>query len=138
MSIAGLLSEIAARNIELHVEEGKLHYKAPEGALTAELRRRISTHKDEILAHVTGQMQQEPEIWLTDPSSAQERLWFFNQVQGPNFVYNIPLSLRMRGKLDKAALRQSVCDLVHRHHSLRSSFVHDTEKLRLKITRDIA
>jgi len=137
MNLAGLLSELAASNIELHVENGKLHYKAPEGALTTELRQRISTHKEELLAHVTGQIQEEPEIWLTDPSSAQERLWFFNQLQGPNFVYNIPLSLCMRGKLDKVALRQSLDDVVHRHQALRSSFLHDGENLRLKIIRDM-
>jgi pyochelin synthetase len=77
MSLVLLISDIAARNIVLRVENGKLHFKAPEGALTPELRQRISTHKDEILAHLTGQTQPEPETLLTDPSSAQERLWFF-------------------------------------------------------------
>ncbi len=137
MSLVLLISDIAARNIVLRVENGKLHFKAPEGALTPELRQRISTHKDEILAHLTGQTQPEPETLLTDPSSAQERLWFFNQLQGPNFIYNIPLSLRMRGKLDSVALHQSLDDLVRRHQSLRSSFVHDGQNLRLKISRDI-
>lgn len=137
MNVVLLMNEILSRQIELRVENGKLHYKAPEGALTPELRELITTHKAAILDQLSGITQTEPETLLTDPSPAQESLWFFNQVQGPNFIYNIPFVLRLQGLLDNSALRQSLNDMVTRHQSLRSSFVHDGQSLRLKITRDV-
>ena len=37
-------------------------------------------------------------------SFAQERLWFLNEFEGSNENYNIPIILRLEGKLDIKAL----------------------------------
>ena len=137
MSLVLLLDEIAARRIELHQTGGKLHFKAPAGALTPELRERIATHKDAILAHLSGQPPADPATLSSEPSPAQERLWFISQMQGPNFTYNIPFALRLRGALDKTALRAALDDMVRRHQSLRAAFVHNGQTLRLEIVRDL-
>ncbi|MDD2764700.1 MAG: amino acid adenylation domain-containing protein [Opitutaceae bacterium] len=137
MSLALLLDDLTERRIELRVENGRLRYKAPEGALTPELRERIGAHKEALLRHLSGQMPLEPEILRSPVSAAQERLWFVHQMQGPNYTYNIPLDLRLRGPLDRAALRAALDDLVRRHQSLRCCFEPGGETLRLAIRRDL-
>ena len=56
-------------------------------------------------------------------SFAQQRLWFLAQLDGVSETYHIPLALKIRGPLDRAALRQSLDALMARHESLRSVFV---------------
>jgi amino acid adenylation domain-containing protein len=56
-------------------------------------------------------------------SFAQQRLWFLGQLDGVNTSYHIPLVLRLRGPLDRTALRRSLDRLWARHEGLRSVFV---------------
>ena len=55
-------------------------------------------------------------------SSAQERLWFLEQLEGSLAAYNIPLAWRLRGTLDTQALRSALEQLIARHKPLRTVF----------------
>jgi amino acid adenylation domain-containing protein len=55
-------------------------------------------------------------------SFAQERLWFLDQLEPGTSVYNIPMALRIKGRLDREALKQSLNEIVRRHETLRTTF----------------
>ncbi|WP_431045571.1 amino acid adenylation domain-containing protein [Streptomyces sp. P1-3] len=55
-------------------------------------------------------------------SMAQNRLWLMNQLEIPGGVYNIPLSVPIHGRLDRAALGMALSDVVERHEALRTIF----------------
>ena len=71
-------------------------------------------------------------------SFAQERLWFFDQLEPDSGAYNIPRMLRLRGPLDVAALQKSVNEIVLRHEVLRTSFINDNGKPASSIAENAA
>jgi amino acid adenylation domain-containing protein/FkbH-like protein len=56
-------------------------------------------------------------------SYAQERLWFLDQLAPGNPFYNINSGVRLGGRLQEPALRQSLAELVRRHEVLRTRIV---------------
>ncbi|WP_156725207.1 amino acid adenylation domain-containing protein [Streptomyces apocyni] len=53
-------------------------------------------------------------------SYGQRRLWVVNRLEPDSAAYNLPMALRLRGRLDRAALRSALTDVVERHHVLRT------------------
>ncbi len=55
-------------------------------------------------------------------SFAQQRLWFIDRLEPGGAHYNLPALLRLRGRLDRAALAAVFAELARRHEVLRTSF----------------
>ncbi|HET7233825.1 MAG TPA: amino acid adenylation domain-containing protein, partial [Longimicrobium sp.] len=55
-------------------------------------------------------------------SFAQQRLWFIERLEGAGAAYHIPVRQRLRGELDRAALRRALGRIVARHEALRTTF----------------
>ncbi|WP_036529534.1 non-ribosomal peptide synthetase, partial [Nocardia sp. CNY236] len=58
-------------------------------------------------------------------SPAQQRLWFLNRLEredGLDSVYNLPIVLRLSGRLDIGALDSAVRDVLTRHETLRTIY----------------
>src|SRR5690606_7625121 len=59
-------------------------------------------------------------------SAAQRRLWFLNRFEGAESgaagAYNVPVVLRLRGRLDRSALVAALRSVQRRHETLRTVF----------------
>ena len=55
-------------------------------------------------------------------SFAQQRLWFIDQLEGENGVYNVPFFWQISGILNINALEKAILEIVQRHEILRTSF----------------
>jgi hypothetical protein len=55
-------------------------------------------------------------------SFSQQRLWFIEQLDPGNAVYNIPGAVRLAGRLDLGALESVVNEIIRRHEVLRTRF----------------
>jgi amino acid adenylation domain-containing protein len=58
----------------------------------------------------------------TPLSFAQQRFWFVERMGAAGAAYNLPMSMRLRGALDVAALDAAANGLMERHESLRTVF----------------
>ena len=99
---------------------------------TAELLLQVSSVSDEEDVEDVA-LSREPEtpnreVLTTQPtrtaplSFAQQRLWFLDQYEPDNILYNIPAAIRLNGALDVPALERSLNEIVKRHEALRTTF----------------
>src|SRR5205085_220252 len=55
-------------------------------------------------------------------SFAQQRLWFFNQLEPDSPLYNIHAAVSLSGPLNVSVLRRSMGEILRRHEALRTTF----------------
>ncbi|MEO8673905.1 MAG: condensation domain-containing protein, partial [Tahibacter sp.] len=147
-----LIAELRSHDIKLHLDEGKLKVSAPKGAMSDELLNRVRAEKAAITAFllemrdaVHAANEEKAAIQRRAPgvpavaSFAQQRLWFIDQLDGPSAVYNMPVALRIRGMLKRAALIDSVNAILARHDVLRTTFVEsELDGALLQVVADVA
>ena len=132
MKVVEFLSYLNSLDIKIWLEEEKLRYHAPKGAMTTEIKQEIGTKKPEILAFLKEAktpfssvesaiipVSRDKDLPL---SFAQQRLWFLHQLSPESHSYNMLEALRLDGSPNIAALSQSLNELVRRHEILRTSF----------------
>ncbi|MDZ8055338.1 MAG: amino acid adenylation domain-containing protein [Aulosira sp. ZfuVER01] len=132
------LSYLRNLDIQVFIDGEILRCNAPEGSLTAELRREIQDRKAEIIeflqtANRTNNYTSTPLLPISRTgnlplSFAQQRLWFLDQLLPNNPFYNVPAALHLKGRLNLAALEQSFNEIVQRHEALRTNFVMQSGK----------
>ena len=61
-------------------------------------------------------------------SFAQYRLWFLHQLEPQSVAYNLPVAIRLKGRLDVQSLERALSELVRRHESLRTRFAVEAEQ----------
>ncbi|MBW4717938.1 non-ribosomal peptide synthetase [Saccharothrix obliqua] len=79
-----------------------------------------AARKRELLARRLRERAAKPAAYPL--SFGQQRLWFLEKFSPGGAVYNVPLGLRLRGPLDRAALRHALDGVVARHAALRTTF----------------
>jgi amino acid adenylation domain-containing protein/non-ribosomal peptide synthase protein (TIGR01720 family) len=95
-----------------------------QGALFEQLRRKREQEKKTSLSPTAQPISRQSREAHSFPLSfAQQRLWFLEQFEPDTSLYNIPEALRISGRLQRAALRQTLDRLVARHETLRTTFV---------------
>ncbi|PSB57478.1 hybrid non-ribosomal peptide synthetase/type I polyketide synthase, partial [Chamaesiphon polymorphus] len=58
-------------------------------------------------------------------SLAQQRLWFLDRLEPNSAFYNMPAAVRLRGRVQIAALEQTLQTIIDRHEVLRTNFGSD-------------
>ena len=64
----------------------------------------------------------EEDVFVFPVSFAQQRLWFFDQFEPNSPFYNIPMAVRLNGRLDPSLLQKVLTEIVRRHEILRTTF----------------
>ncbi|HTY64787.1 MAG TPA: condensation domain-containing protein, partial [Acidobacteriota bacterium] len=77
--------------------------------------------KQKLVAEAEFAPQELPDD-ISPLSYAQQRLWFLDRWNAGSPVYNIPVVIRLTGKLDMGALEGSLKEILRRHESLRTTF----------------
>ncbi len=131
MTTTAFLAHLFNRGIRLWIEDQQLRYRAPQGVMTAELRKELAERKAEIMS-VLRQIKASgaampplvpfPRDQALPLSLAQQRLWVLTQLQPYSSFYNVTSAVRLRGPLNSATLARSFDILSERHEILRTTY----------------
>jgi amino acid adenylation domain-containing protein len=114
--------ELRERGASVETLEDQLRHLSPDRRLLVELwlRQKQAAANEPALPTL---IPRRPPAATAPLSFAQQRLWFLDQLEPGQALYNMPRALRLEGPLDLAALSYSLTALVARHETLRTHFV---------------
>ncbi|MEI8258635.1 MAG: condensation domain-containing protein, partial [Deltaproteobacteria bacterium] len=75
----------------------------------------------ELRTELHPNIEEQEEVFLAPLSFAQERLWLLDQLDPGDAAYNVPMQVRLRGRLDADALYRAFDEIVRRHEVLRTT-----------------
>ena len=99
----------------------------PEPPLAASAAKRLLIEK-----YLRGDIASTEESWSLiprrsqtklEPSFAQERLWFIDQLMPGSAAFNVPMAVKLSGPISLEVLQRAIDEVVRRHESLRTTFV---------------
>ncbi|WP_018694104.1 non-ribosomal peptide synthetase [Algicola sagamiensis] len=128
-TIQALVEQLKHAGVTLWTEQGQLHYKAPESAMTPMLLEEMKTHKSALYALISNAdeapIPSHPNRSEGPLSFAQQRLWFLQQKEQIAGTYNEPCALQLEGQLNITALEQAIRAIIQRHQIFRTKFVEE-------------
>ena len=132
MSVVDLMARLRQARIRIWAEGDRLRLRAPEGALTPELKGELTRQKGELLLFLARAGVQAESAMETIPvakregaiplSFAQQRLWFLSELVPDSPFYNIFTSEPLAGSVSSQVLERVFHELIRRHESLRTTF----------------
>jgi amino acid adenylation domain-containing protein len=128
---AELLLQVSSFPDEEAAKETKSKLAHPENDVDEEVisRRREVPAKEWISPELLKREKLTARTTRTAPLSfAQQRLWFLDQYEPDNILYNIPSAIHLNGALDVTALERSLSDILKRHEALRTTFAVDNDR----------
>lgn len=158
-SIAKLISQLGSKGIKLWLdEESQLRFKAPKGALTADLKAQLIENKPAIIGFLQQSLHNNTpniERITRDEASyplsfSQQRFWFLDRLQPGNPALHIPAMLEVKGKLNIEHLSLGLNAVIAKHESLRtffgssnnqqhaSQFIAETLSIKLAVDYDLS
>ncbi len=140
-----LLARLRAAGIELWADGEHLRYRAPTGALTAELREELTSQKAALLAWLKGAtthaLRPAPGAARGGPvplSHAQQSLWFLHELYPESTAANEQFAIRLDGALETQPLIRAWQTLLQRHEILHSCFAEDEGEVRQVLVPPVA
>jgi len=135
MNIVDFLSELRQLDIQISLNGDKLKIKAPQGALTKEIKIQLKDRKQDIIDFFSGAQKQDESkkiIRVENPqeiplSFGQQRLWFFEEANPGTVANNMSAGIRLKGPLNTNIIQSVFEALVKRHESLRTTFYVDED-----------
>ncbi len=135
MNIVDFLSELRQLDIQISLNGDKLKIKAPQGALTKEIKIQLKDRKQDIIDFFSGAQKQDESkkiVRIESPveiplSFGQQRLWFFEEANPGTVANNMSAGIRLKGPLNTDIIQNVFEALVQRHESLRTTFYVDEE-----------
>ncbi|MBQ4862189.1 amino acid adenylation domain-containing protein [Pseudoalteromonas sp. MMG013] len=135
ITILDIIKQAKSQGVLLYVEDGKLGFKLISKTFPADLKALIQTHKEEIIAVLSGDSDLTKSIKRTQTipsrlhkdqpvpaSAAQCRIWTAHNLAQNSHVYNMCKVLTLKGYLKLDILEKTLEHIFNRHNTLRSLF----------------
>lgn len=145
MRIRAFLQHLDTLGVKIQPNNNELDIHAPEGLLKGDLLKELKNRKLEILNYLKSIAHNnkyekiknaEKKEWYK-ATSAQERMYFLQQLDKANIHYNIFQDVKLDSRITIEEIQQTVDALVQRHESIRTSFSMVNEELTQRISAQV-
>ena len=135
MNVLDLLSQLRRAGIQLSLDGDKLKIKAPQGAMTDEVKAQLKEQRDQIVEFLReSQVQQtQSSFEILDRtgklplSYTQLALWTMDRLNPGSIAYNLPMAFLFTGKLEIGRINKAISTILSRHEALRSTMQEDAD-----------
>ena len=135
--IKSILTGLSNKEVQIFLDDTQdnLRVTGNTAALTEEDKSEILTNKDRLITLLKqSKSSMESKFEVISPvaasesyemSAGQRRLWTLSQFDGGSVVYNMPMSMPLKGSYDTECFQKAIKATVVRHEILRTTFKMD-------------